>query len=254
MTQFTSRSNEAHGSHGVVPGSPGPSAVHSDLPFIVRTVRTEDQLRAVCVLRAEAYGRHVPEFGASLREPEPVDREPGVISFVAEDKATGLAVGTMRVHLNSHCPLPLEGAVALPDDLRGHLLVEVCRLAIRQGYNKTMVRLALFKALYLYAYAHQAQFMVVAAKSPLNDIYRSLGFQPLIGPGENWVELPYAHNLRHELLKFDVLLAERTWSEMGHPLYHFMGRMFHPDIKVFSAVTPAWHTPRQSDARRAVPA
>ena len=236
----------------LTPAHPGagvlPPTQPAELPFTLKMVRTEDQLARICQLRSQAYGRHLPHMAAALREPEAVDREPGVVSFMAEDKVSGLVVGTMRVHLNAHRPLPIESVLTLSDELRGHLLVEVCRLAIRPGYNNQLVRLALFKALYLYSYAHQAQYMVVAARRPLNEIYKALGFKPADGGvDEHWIELPYAASVPHSMLKFDVVVAERTWYEMAHPLYQFMVRTFHPDIRVFSAVSPAWHTPRASD-------
>lgn len=217
----------------------------SALPFVVRLVRTEAQLQKVCALRALSYGHHVPALGEQLLAPDRYDTAQGTVVFMAEDKDSGEAVGTIRIHLNVHDPLPLQAAVVLPPRLEGHLLVEVSRLSVKPGYNQMNVRLALFKALYLYCYATQVQYMVVGARRPLDRIYRSLGFQPLNGR-EEWVPLPYAGNIEHSILTFDVLHADHTWYEQHHRLYPFMKRTYHPDIQVFAAVSSGWSNPRRA--------
>jgi len=232
--------------------APAEPAAHADggvkvsvLPFVVRLVRTEAQLQKVCELRAASYGHHLPEFGETLLQPDAHDTEPGTVIFVAEDKATGAAVGTIRIHLNTHQPLPLESAIDLPPHIQGHLLVEVSRLSVRPGYNQMSVRLALFKALYLYCYANQVQFMVVTARRPLDRVYKSLGFTPVHGE-DRWVPIPYTGNIEHTVLVFDVLMADRTWYNEHHRLFPFMRTTYHPDIQVFSAVSSGWTTPRRN--------
>lgn len=218
----------------VMPGLGGANA----LPFVVRVVRTQEHLNQVCALRAEAYGRRLPAFGQSLQAPEAADHAPGTTILMAQDKATGAVVGTMRIHSNLHESLPIEGAFKFPKSMRGQLLVELCRFSIQPGYNNTSVRLALFKAMYLYCYAHQVQYIWVAARRPLNRIYKSLGFKSP-GDDELWVPLSYANDIPHSILSFDVLAAERLWFDIRHPLYEFMVRTYHPDIQVFSG-GPAW--------------
>lgn len=212
-----------------------PSISANTLPFVVRVVRTEAQLQEVCDLRALAYGERMPEFGRTLSRPEASDRVKGNTILMAQDKASGEVVGTLRIHSNMHAPLPIQGVYDVPRRMRENLLVELCRFSIKPGYNKTTVRLGLFKAMYLFCYAHQVQYIWVAAREPLNEIYKSLGFRPPVGDEEQWVPLSYAGHVPHSILTFDVLAAERTWFDMRHPLYEFMGRTYHPDIQVFQA-------------------
>jgi hypothetical protein len=217
--------------HEALADSPTISA--NTLPFVVRVVRTEAHLQEVCDLRALAYGKRMPEFGRALSVPEPSDKARGTTILMAQDKGTGEVVGTLRIHSNIQEPLPIQGVVDIPKRLQENLLVELCRFSIKPGYNKTTVRLGLFKAMYLYCYAHQVQYIWVAARKPLNEIYKSLGFHAPDGGEEQWVPLSYADNIPHSILMFDVLAAERTWFDMRHPLYEFMGRTYHPDIQVF---------------------
>lgn len=210
-----------------------PQVAANALPFRVRVVRSEAQLQQVCALRAACYGHHLPEMGRALMEPEPWDRAPGTTILMAQDKASGDVVGTMRIHSNLHGPLPLHGAMKMPPSVRGHLLAEASRLAVQARFSELKVRLALFKALYLHCYASQVQSIVVGARKPLDRIYRSLGFNPLL-EGDPLVPLPYANNIGHSVLVFDVLGAEREWHDTRHPLYEFMMRTYHPDIQIFS--------------------
>jgi hypothetical protein len=228
-------------------GEPAPTPVDvkiGHLPFTVRLVRTDVQLAKVCELRAAAYGHHMPEFGESLLRPEPYDTEPGNVILMAEDKATGAAVGTLRIHLNTHRTLPLEAAITLPAHMQGHFLVEISRLSVRPGYSQMDVRLALFKAAYLYCYANQVQYMLVTARRPLDRIYKSVTFKPLNGKDE-WIPIPYTGNIEHTVLVFDVLMAERIWYHENHRLYPFFKQTYHPDLQVFAAVSSGWTTPRK---------
>jgi hypothetical protein len=228
-------------------GEPAPTPVDvkiSILPFVVRLVRTELQLHKVCELRAAAYGHHMPEFGERLMEPESYDTEPGTVILVAEDKITGSAVGTLRIHLNTHKKLPLEAAITLPERMQGHFLVEISRLSVRPGYSQMDVRLALFKAAYLFCYANQVQYMLVGARRPLDRIYKSVTFKPINGKDE-WIPLAYANNIEHTVLVFDVLMAERIWYHENHRLYPFFKQTYHPDLQVFSAVSSGWTNPRR---------
>lgn len=220
------------------------SLVAHQLPFTVKVVRTEHELMRVCRVRAIAYERHMPGFGVKLSEPEVHDRAPGNVILIAEDKQTGEAVGTMRMHTNMHQRLPLQAAASLPLYMQRQLLVEVCRFSVKPGYSNGEVRQALFKALYLYCHASQAQYMVVAARRPLNEIYKSLGFKALHGGEEQWVPLSYAGGRPHSLLSFNVPLAEQLWQDIDHPLYDFMRRTYHPDIQVLAGMNSIWNHAR----------
>lgn len=46
-----------------------------NLPFIVRIVKSPEDLQKVAELRQKAYARHIPGFAKQLANPEPVDTE-----------------------------------------------------------------------------------------------------------------------------------------------------------------------------------
>ena len=235
----------------VVDAAPGgivlpaaPRRTHAtDLPFVIRLARTDDQLRRAASVRAEAYGRHVPSLARLLTEPEPVDRQRGTVVFLAEAKDDGAAVGTIRIQTNRAVPLRIEESVELPDELQDRMLVEVTRLAVVAGRRGALVKYALFKALHRFCLATQVDWMVIGARPPLDRGYRALDFQDLVPDGAP-VPLRHSNDIPHHVLGFEVISAERRWREQRHPLYDFMCGQFHPDIAVFASVSSVWDRPR----------
>jgi hypothetical protein len=84
------------------------------LPFTVRVVRNESDLRKAVDIRHHAYARHLPDLAESLKSPEPADTEDGVVVLLAESKLDGSPLGTMRIQTNEFKPLILERSVKLP--------------------------------------------------------------------------------------------------------------------------------------------
>jgi hypothetical protein len=222
------------------------SASTNQLPFVMKLVRTEAQLQRVCDLRSVAYGHHLPHLADHLRMPDSLDKSPGTVIFLAEDKITGEAIGTARLQSNTHRPLLLEGSVDIPADLKRHTLAEITRFSVRPGYNQFTTRQALIKACYLYCCAMQLPVILIGARRPLDRIYESLGYVDIFEPGRKF-PLQHAGGIEHRVLKFDVYGAERSWHAQQHPLYGFMFQTYHPDIQVFSAVSSGWARPRRAD-------
>lgn len=215
------------------------------LPFTVRVVRTQAQLERACELRAAAYGHHIDALAEPFSRPEPIDYMPGTLVLLAEDKATGNAVGSVRFQLNCDGPLQIEESVPVPERVARMFLAEITRLSVRPGYLPGLVRNTLWKAIHRYCLASQVEGMIVTSRRSLVRQYRMLGFEDVF---EDGLEFACAHvgGLPHRVMLFDVQGAERKWKGSGHPLYHFMIETFHPDIQIFNSVSSSWSTPRQS--------
>jgi ribosomal protein S18 acetylase RimI-like enzyme len=208
------------------------------LRFTLRVARSEAELRAACRVRSASYGHHLPNLRNPFSEPDELDWSADTAVFVACDKDTGAAVGTVRLATNGRQPLQIEHSTVLPEPLSDHVLAEVTRLAVLPGHDDPRVKLALMKATYLYCMARQVQWMVIGARSEgLIRQYRRLGFTDLLADG-TMVPLAHAGNLPHRILGFDVTSAERNWHAAQHPFYEFMVRTYHPDIELFSETIP----------------
>jgi hypothetical protein len=201
------------------------------LPFTIRAVRHDRQLLKAVDIRQRAYGRHVPELGALLRQPEPQDRDSGNVVLLAESRLDGAPLGTLRIQTNRFRPLALESSVALPEWLAGASLAEATRLGVAEGRIGRVVKTMLFKAFYQHCLAEEIDWMVIGARAPLDRMYAGLLFEDVF-PGRGYVPLKHAGNLPHRILGFEMASAEARWSAARHPLLELFVGTRHPDIEV----------------------
>jgi hypothetical protein len=201
------------------------------LPFTVRVVRSEADLRKAVQIRHAAYARHVPEFAESLRSPEAYDAMDGVVVLLAESKLDGTALGTMRIQTNLYRPLTLEQSVTLPGWLADRPLAEATRLGVTDRLQGRAVKTVLFKAFFLYCQMQQIDWMVITARSPIDRQYERLLFND-VDPARGYVPLRHVGNLPHRIMSFEVGTAEARWAAAHHPLFDFIFRTHHVDIDV----------------------
>lgn len=203
--------------------------------FTVRPVTSAAELDEACTVRAESYGHHVPALRSEFAEPDALDEDPACTSFIARDKASGLAVGTLRVQLGHVAqPLMLESSHALAPELAAQTRAELTRMSVLPGAD-ALVRLVLWKAGLYFCLANQVQCMVIGARRPaLIRQYQSLGFAAVSASA-----VPFAHagGLPHWVLHLDVRSLERRWHAENHAMHGFMFDTHHPDLSVIGT---AW--------------
>ena len=120
------------------------------LPFTIKRVQTDEDMRKAVQIRHAAYARHVPEFAQTLLEPELSDYDDSTIVLLAESKLDGSPLGSMRMQTNQRRQLSVEESIALPAWLQGRRLAEVTRLGIDGGRIGRLVKIALIKACFEY--------------------------------------------------------------------------------------------------------
>lgn len=201
------------------------------LPFTVRLVRNEEDLKKAVRIRQQAYARHMPEVAQALMAPEPMDTQEGVVVLLAESKVDGSPLGTARIQTNQYQPLALEKSIALPQWLEGKSLAHVSRLGIVQGHAGRLVKLMLFKGLFKYWEQNGIDWAVVAARTPLDRMYQQLLFQDVY-PGQGFTPLPHMNNIPHRVMAFEVASAYERWSRAQHPLTKFIFFTNHPDLDI----------------------
>ncbi|MEO8543049.1 MAG: hypothetical protein ABJA49_01510 [Betaproteobacteria bacterium] len=201
------------------------------LPFTVRVVSNEAELAKAVSIRAEAYGRHMPEFGAKLRIAEDTDTEPGVIVLLAEAKLDGSPLGTLRIQSNAYKPLKVEQSVSLPRWLRDRPLVEGSRLGIVSGSIGRLVKMVLIKATLKYCEQDGIDWAIVAARAPLDRQYDQMMFEDLF-PEQGFIPMRHGNNIPHRVLGFEVDTGHQRLVEAKHPLLKFMCYTDHTDIDV----------------------
>ena len=218
-----------------------------DLPFTVRIVRTEEHLSKAVEIRAQSYGRHFPDVGERFRSPEEADRAAFSLVLLAESKASGEALGTLRIETNSKGGLAVETLLPPDSAYGGKTIAFVTRLGVKNGGEASLVKLTLFKALHRYCLACQIDWIVVIARPPMDRQYLRLGFQDVYEPG-TLIPIRWADFVPMRLLALETISCEREWRASGNPLYRFMFVDYCPDITVFSSVTGIWAQPRSRNA------
>lgn len=208
-----------------------PGMARERLPFTVRVVQSDTDLSKAVSIRAEAYARHMPEFGEKLRTPEVIDSEPGVAVLLAESKLDGAPLGTLRIQSNAHMPLKVEQSVTLPRWLRDRPLAEVSRLGIVGGTIGRLVKIVLIKAAFQYCEQDGIDWSIVAARAPLDRQYDQLMFEDLF-PEQGFIPMRHGNNIPHRVLGFEIETGAHRWTEAQHPLLRFFVHTQHSDIDV----------------------
>jgi hypothetical protein len=204
------------------------------LPFTIRRVGDDETLGKAVTIRHAAYARHVPEFARTLALPEACDYEEDTVVLLAESRLDGSPLGTVRIQTNDYRPLHVEQSVILPPHLQGRRLAEVTRLGVDEGRIGRMVKIALIKACFEYCELNGIDYAVVAGRSPIDRQYAQLLFTDVF-PDDAWVPLPYAGNIPHRVMEFEIATGEQRWAAAGHPLLGFFRHTRHPDIDVATA-------------------
>jgi hypothetical protein len=203
--------------------------VEESLPFTLKIVHTQAELNQAVLIRQAAYDRHLPDFAKSLIKPEAADFEKGTVVLLAESKADGSPVGTMRIQTNAYKPLCLEQSIDLPNWLKELPMAEATRLGVTNQVGGRLVTTALFKAFYMYCQQIGVEWMVIAGRAPVDRMYQRMLFDDVV-PGQGFVPLAHANNLPHRVMSFNVKTAFEKWSAVNHPLLNFAALTHHPDI------------------------
>lgn len=214
------------------------------LPFVVEMAR-EGDLYDVAALRSASYGKHIPALGMVLQTPEECDYELGCEVIVARSKFDGTLLGTMRMHTNAFKPLPLQMSLRLPERFSNMRMVEATRLCVKGSPNASLVRSALFKALFQYCEAQGVDWMMAAGRRPVDRIYDALLFSD-VGESGKFYPMAHANGVPHRVMSLAPLEARFTWEACQHPLYRFVIETMHSDVNL-SAMTSlnfAWNCPQ----------
>lgn len=219
----------------------------TSLTFTIRIVRTEEHLVKAVEIRAQSYGRHHPEVAEQLKSAEIADRAPFSLVLLAESKADGTALGTLRIETNARGMLPVEQLLPAESPFSSKTIAFVTRLAVKGGFESSLVKLTLFKALHRYCLACQIDWIVVTARPPMDRQYLRLGFLDVYDE-DTLVPIGWSNGIPMRLMALDTVSCEREWHRQAHPLYKFMFQDYCPDITIFNSVSGIWARPRDRAA------
>ena len=203
------------------------------LPFRVE-IASNAHMQGVLRLRAQTYAQHTPDLGARLREPEAADEAIGCEIFVATSKLDGSVLGSLRSHANVFQPLPVQHSLTLPIQFRHMRLLEFTRLCINGDSSASVVRSALFKALYLYSLSQKVDWLLATSPSPVDSIYEGLQFRDVGSPGALYPVRSSA-GVPQRVMYMAPDALQPLWRASRHQLYGFFMETHHPDIDLSRA-------------------
>ena len=203
------------------------------MPFTIRIVSADHDLQKAIQIRRMAYGRHLPAFAQKMAV-EGCDRDPGTVILLAESKLDGAPLGTMRIQTNEYAPLAVQESVELPSWLSTGRLAEATRLGVAGGVIGRVVKMMLFKSLFLYCEQQQIDWTVITARAPLDREYEAMLFEDVFGDRQ-FIPMAHVGNLPHRVLAGEVSVARQRWEEAKHPLFQFVFQTHHPDIDLRTA-------------------
>ncbi len=198
------------------------------LPFTVRIASERADLEKAVSVRRRAYGRHLPGFAETMMV-EDVDSAPGTTVLLAESRLDNAALGTMRIQTNEFEPLPLTHSVTLPDWCASGRLAEATRLAVTGPSASRMVKMMLFKALFLLCEQRGIDWLLLTARAPIDREYQAMLFRDIFDD-QRYVPMEHVAGLPHRVMAGEVGAARHRWSQARHPLYGFVFETSHPDL------------------------
>jgi hypothetical protein len=216
-----------------------------ELPFSIVISRDDATSSRLLATRIRAFNRHAHPFKSSeyFQSTLKVD---SALLLSAELKNSGESVGSVRIESNVTERFYFENE-ATTDDLEKKI-VSICasRLSATEGPLGKIVKLALVKALYLYAHANQCAYVYAFVDKARLRLYRNLGFVPAIDGNPN-LELKCHDYLPMQLVRSEVGNFQKRLSESDETLAAFFFSTRHPDVKVFSSVGSLSQTRRRND-------
>lgn len=211
--------------------------IEEQLSFTLRPVVSHADLVRACAVRAEAYGRRNSAYRDSMAQPDLIDASPWTTVFICEDKYTGEAVGTMRVQSTTRGDdrLEIEKYIEPPEHMLSYGRAEITRLAAVHGAD-TFVRVALWKAAYLYSVAIQVRWLLMGVRKPaLRRAYERMGAIDVF-EDKREIALGYAGFLPHRIFALEITSLEQRFKEINPPLFTFIFGTVHRDISVVPSV------------------
>jgi hypothetical protein len=199
------------------------------LPFWIAKAEKEHEFQLAARARQLAYGKHLPQLGEKLSEPDEEDRSDEYAVLVAYAKLDGSCIGTVRIQISQHSPLALEQSFALPGALRKGRIAEISRLAIPARSNGLALRLMLIKAAYWYCRANLVDRAFLCVRHPVDRQYRRFDLEDVL-PTPEFIPMAHIGMIPHRIFWFDVCDIEARWLLNANPLHALYISTSHPDL------------------------
>lgn len=219
-----------------------PNGLSNETDFIIRIARTEEQLRQVTRLRYQSYSRTIPSLKETVNGPDSADYAQSTVILLAEDRATGSPLATVRIEVADDGYYLPRDLLDLPDGIPVEATSYYSRLAACSGRNGTAAKLSIVKAAVRYSLAVGKHWVLAATPPGRARNYRMLGLKKLTDKPP--VAMPGFEHIELILLGVNLFDLERTARDRNEGFLKFLFSPASPEIEVFSSVKGAWLLPR----------
>ena len=122
-------------------------------------------------------------------------------------------------------------------------MVEATRLCVVGHSNSSMVRSALFKALFEYCNIQKVDWIMAVGRRPIDRIYDALLFSDVADSGK-FYPMAHVNGEMHRVMGLRSA-AQTSWAAIQHPLYKFVFETHHADIDLSESANLnfPWHCP-----------
>ncbi len=196
----------------------------------VTPARNRSQRTQALRLRARGYSKY---FTSPKDAADDLDASPNCLLLVAST-ASDEIIGTMRILDGARGPIELESFAPLArlgaPEVAARSFAEATRLTVMPGPRSRAVKLALWKAFFVFAMRHRRRGMLVWGRPPAARQDQRLLFEDL-GPAFEFVH-PLLGSEKNRSLWMDLRQARERLRTTRHPLYDFFFEMHHPKVSV----------------------
>lgn len=199
------------------------------LPFWIAKAETDHEFELAARARQLAYGKHLPQLGEKLGEPDDDDKNEDFAVLLAYAKLDGSCIGTVRIQISQHHPLALEQSFSLPTALRKGRIAEISRLAIPARSNGLALRLMLIKAAYWYCRSNLVDRAFLCVRHPVDRQYRRFDLEDVL-PSIEFIPMAHIGMIPHRIFWCDVCDIEARWLLNSNPLHSLYISTSHPDL------------------------
>jgi hypothetical protein len=192
----------------------------------IRKAVTMDDMVKVFRVRWEGYKKYYKSEDETVDES---DLSPAATLLLAEDKHHN-TVGTIRILDRRYGSVELDRFINVDSFLskEERVCIEATRFSIPKHLDSKLIKLLLWKSLFLYCQINQINTILMSARPAAARSYRCLFFEN-VGPAG-----VYSHsllgNLEHQTYKCNISERKYVIKKENKPLYQFFFDKEHPNI------------------------
>lgn len=196
--------------------------------IVVRKATTSMDHEKALSIRWAGYGKY---FTDRAKINDRFDAQKNCTLLLATDARNDNPIGTLRILDRQTGSIELDQFLDVGSLIyaEGHPNAEATRFSVPATPSAHIIKLALWKAFWLYCCSHGIRTMLIWTRQSAARDYKRLLFSSVGSPGV-FVH-PLLGDIEHHTYIMDIESAIRCYEDTSHPLYTFFVLDVHPKIQ-----------------------